>query len=48
METMDNISSNPICYTSTMYYQTKLFKILDDANVSHDLYKNIIDWVIEA
>ena len=45
---MDNTSSNPICYTNTMYYQTKLLKILDDANVSHDLYKKIIEWVIEA
>ena len=45
---MDNISSNLICYTNTMHYQTKLLKIFDDANVSHDLYKKIIEWVIEA
>ena len=45
---MDNTPSNPVCYTETMYYQTKLLKILDDANVSHDLYKKIIEWVIEA
>ena len=43
VETMDNTSSNPVCYTETMYYQTKLLKILDDANVSHDLYKKIIN-----
>ena len=48
METMNNTSSNPICYTNTMYYQTKLLKILDDANVSHDLYKKIIEWVIDT
>ena len=45
---METTSSNPICYTKTMYYQTKLFKILDDDNVSHDLYKKIIEWVIKA
>ena len=48
IQTIDNTSSNPVCYTNTMYYQTKLLKILDDANVSHDLYKIIIEWVIEA
>ena len=31
-----------------MNYQTKLLKILNDANVSHDLYKKIIERVIEA
>ena len=48
IETMDNTPSNPVCYTETMYYQTKLLKILDDANVSHDLYKKIIEWIIKA
>ena len=48
MKTMDNTSTNPICYTETMYYQTKLLKILDDANVSHDLYKQIIEQVIKT
>ena len=48
VETMDNTPSNPVCYTNTMYYQTKLLKILDDANVSHDLYKKIIKWLNEA
>ena len=43
IETIENTSSNPVCYTETMYYQTKLLKILDDANVSHDLYKKIIN-----
>ena len=43
VETMDNTPSNPVCYTETMYYQTKLLKILDDANVSHYLYKKIIE-----
>ena len=48
VETIDNTPSNLLCYTETMYYQTKLLKILDDANVSHDLYKKIIEWAIKA
>ena len=38
METIDNTSSNPVCYTGTMYFQTKILKILNNANVSHYLY----------
>ena len=48
IKTIDNISSNLVCYTEIMYYQTQLLKILDDANISHYLYNKIIKWVIEA
>ena len=39
---------NPICFTATVYHQTKLLKILNDANVPNYLYNKIIDWAVEA
>ena len=31
-----------------MQHQTKLLKVLDDANAPHYLYKHIIEWATEA
>ena len=44
----NNISTNPICFTIIVHYQTKLLKILNDANVPNYLYNKIIDWAVEA
>ena len=40
--------NNSLCFTNTMHYQTKLLKILDDANTPHYLYREIIEWAIET
>ena len=37
-----------MCFTATVHHQTKLLKILNDANVPNYLYNKIIDWAIEA
>ena len=34
----NNISKNPMCFTATVHHQTKLLKILNDANVPNYLY----------
>ena len=44
----NNISTNPICFITTVHHQTKLLKILNDANVPNYLYNKIIDWTVEA
>jgi hypothetical protein len=35
-------------YTSSMFAETKLLKILDDANASHYLFEDIINWASES
>ena len=37
-----------ICITDTVYYQNKLAKILEDANVANYVYQQIIEWAIKA
>ena len=37
-----------ICFSDTLFHQTKLAKILEDANVANYVYKDIIKWAIEA
>ena len=37
-----------ICFSDTLFHQTKLAKILEDANVANYVYKDIIEWAIEA
>ena len=37
-----------ICFADTVYHQTKLAKILEDANVANYVYKEIIKWAINA
>ena len=43
-----NNEPSPVCFDKTMLYQTKLLKILNDANVPHNVYRKIIDWGIEV
>ena len=43
-----NNEPSPVCFDKTMLYQTKLLKILNDANVPHNVYRKIIDWAIEV
>ena len=33
-----NIQNIVLCYTNTVYHQTKLLQILDNANMPHYLY----------
>ena len=35
------------CFSDALYFQTKLLKILDDANAPHFLFQQIIEWVQE-
>ncbi len=37
-----------ICFTTEQYHDTKLLKILSDANALHYLYKEIIEWGCSA
>ena len=37
-----------VCFTDNIYYQTKLAKILDDANAANYVYQEIIEWAIHA
>ena len=39
---------NTICYTNEMLHQTKLMKILNDANAPLFLYQQIVEWAIET
>ena len=38
----NNISNNLICFTAIVYYQTKLLKILNDANVPNYLHNKLL------
>ena len=40
-------SINPQCFSDSLYYQTKLLKLLHDANAPHFLFQEIIEWVQE-
>ena len=35
-------------FTATVHHQTKLLKILNDANIPNYLYNKIVDWAIET
>ena len=43
-----NIQDNVLCYSNTVYHQTKLLQILDNANTPHYLYSQVLEWVIKA
>ena len=40
----DQALRSGICFTSAQYHETKLLKILSDANAAHYLYKDITEW----
>ena len=38
-----NIQDNVLCYSNTVYHQTKLLQILDNANMPHYLYSQVLE-----
>ena len=47
-ETYETKKITKVCITDTVYYQNKLAKILEDANVANYVYQQIIEWAIDA
>ena len=37
-----------MCFTAIVYHQTKILKILNNANVPNYLYNKTIDWAIKG